>query len=354
MALVFADGFDHYASADILKKWTGLGNNLIYSSISVRPEWSRPPGGMGLLMADTNSARGIYKTFSSPHASFVCGFSVYFSGTVPGGTVNALLALMDSASGVAGTYQLALRVDAGGHLVVGTGSNGTGTTIATSSNVFSANTWYHIEVKATIHNTTGAVEVRVNGTSTGWITAQTGKNTRGQSSNNYMDVVELMTAQGSSTYHDDFYFLSSASPNNDFLGPIKIVTAFPSGAGNSAQWVGNFASNFTNVQELAGDGDSTFNQSATANQVDLFTFDDMPAGTIMAVQDVMMARQDAGVPRTVRTKFRSGSTDYSGTSFAMAGSYQFHCDPRDVDPATGSAYVVADFAAQERGYELVS
>ena len=354
MALVFADGFDHYLAADCLKKWTGVINGMSASSITVRPDYARPPSGMGIGFADGNGSRGIYKTFGSTYSSFVCGFAMYTGVTVPTTTTAVFLGLYDSSTSVANTFQLALRFDAGAHLVVATGGNA-GTVLATSTNTFSAATWYHIELKATIHNTTGTYEVKVNGTSVGWIPAATGKDTAGQSANNYIDTVAIASAAESlRIYFDDFYFLSSTSPNNDFLGPIKVVTAFPSGAGNYAQWAGNYASNFTNVQELAADGDSTFNQSAVANQIDTFAFDDLPAGTIAAVQDVMMARQDAGAARVVRTKFRSGSTDYNGSSFSMAGSHQFHCDPRDVDPATSSAYIVSNFNAQERGYELVS
>ena len=352
MALVFCDGFDHYLGSDLLKKWTGLLNGGTITLATVRPEYARPPGGMGINFNDSNSQRGFYKTLSATHTSFVVGFAVYFGTSAPSNTGAPFLGLYDSSSGVTNNYQLALRADSGNHLVVCTGN--LGTVLTTSTNTFSANTWYHIELKATINNTTGTYEVKVNGSSTGWIPAQTGKNTRGQSSNNYIDVVACMTAALSNVYFDDFVFFSSASPNNDFAGPVKIITAFPSGAGNYAQWSGNYASNFTNVQELAGDGDGTFNQSATANQIDTFAVDDMPTGTIVAVQDVIMARQDAGVSRTVRTKFRSGSSDYSGSSFVLGSSYFFACDPRDVDPATTSAYTVSNFNAQERGYELVS
>jgi hypothetical protein len=353
MALVFTDGFDHYVGADTLKKWTGLVASTAIGNVTVRPEWARPPGGMGINIADASVPRGIYKTFGATHTSFVAGFAVYFGTSAPSSATAPMIAFYDSASGISTTYQLCLRTDAGGHLVIATGGSA-GTVLATSTNTFSADTWYHVEIKATINNTTGTYEVKVNGSSTNWIPAATGKNTRGQSANNYIDVVALETCGLTTTRFDDFYFLSSASPNNDFLGPVKVQTAFPSGAGNYAQWSGNYASNFTNVQELAGDGDSTFNQSATAAQIDTFAFDDMPTGTIYAVQDVLYARQDAGAARTVRTKFRSGPTDYSGTTFSMAGSYQYHLDPRDVDPATSSAYTVSNFNAQERGYELVS
>jgi hypothetical protein len=353
MALVFCDGFDHYATSDLGKKWTSWTGTGTAGDYDINYGYARAPGGMGIRrLTNIQAGRLMYKTLSSTHTSFIYGMSIMFSAAVPTSTTGPFMAVWDSSSGVSTTYQLCLRGDAGGHLVL---AAPVGTILATSSNTFSSGVWYHIELKATINNTTGTYEVRVNGSSTGWIPAATGKNTRGQSANNYIDTLGIGDGAAAGANIDDLYFLSSASPNNDFLGPVKIMTAYPSGAGNYAQWTGNFASNFTNVQELTGDSDSTFNQSATANQIDTFNFDDMPTGTIIATQDVMMARQDAGAARVVRTKYRSGGgTDYNGTSYNMAGSYQFHLDPRDVDPATGSAYTVSNFNAEERGYELVS
>lgn len=351
MALVFADGFDHYLSADVLKKWTGYNQNTGSSIAVISPAYARPPGGMGLQLVEGTGGRGIYKTLPATYASFVSGFA--FNPFANSSFTNQLWAVYDSTSGTpGGTTQLDLRFDGAGHLRL----SRNGTTLATSTNVMSSNTWYWIEIKATINNTTGAYEVRVNGSSTGWIPAATNQNTRGQSTNNFIDIVSLLAggAGGTGLLFDDFYFLSSTSPNNDFLGPQKITTCFPSGAGNYAQWTGNYAANFSNVNETAGDGDTTFNQSSTANQIDSFVFDDVPAGTVAAIQHTLLARQDAGAARTIAPLQRSSSTDYVGTTLSLAGSYVYLTDPKDVDPATSSAYTVSNLNAAEFGYKEIS
>lgn len=350
MALVFADGFDHYNAADVLKKWTGwLNDTSMATTVLTSPAYARPPGGMGLKMNDTSANRGIYKTFAATHATFVCGFSINLAATLPS---TMLWSVYDSTQGTpAGTPMLALRGDGAGHLQLYRGT----TTLATSSNSLSTNTWYHIEIKATIHSSTGAYEVKVDGTSTGWIPAATNQNTHGQGgTNNYIDIVAIDTGGSGAPMWDDFYFLSSTAPNNDFVGPQKVWTAFPMGAGNYAQWTGNYAANYANASEIAGDSDNTFNQSATADQIDTFLFDDIPAGTITAVQHVLMAKKDAGDARTIAPLSRTGGTDYAGTTLSVAGSYQFLTDPADVDPATSSAWTVSNFNAHEHGYKLIS
>lgn len=349
MALVFADGFDHYNGIDVLKKWTGwVGSADMSATLRTSALYARPPGGLGLCCLDASGNRGIYKTLAATHVTFVSGFNVYFPATP---TTSFFWATFDSTSGTpGGTPQLALRGDGAGHLVIARGT----TTIATSTKTFSTATWYHVEIKATINNSTGAYEVKVNGSSTGWLPAATSQNTRGQSSNNYIDIVGLETGGQTGTQFDDFYFLSSTSPNNDFIGPQKIMTVFPMAAGNYSQWSGNYATNYANVSEIGGDSDNTFNQSATANQIDTFAFDDVPAGTIAAVQHVLMTRKDAGAARTIAPLSRTGGTDYAGTTLSVAGSYQFLTDPADVDPATSSAWTVSNFNAHEHGYKLIS
>lgn len=352
MALVFADGFDHYLGADILKKWTGFvtGTTISAANTLIGPDYTRPPGGMGLFCVDGNANRGWYKNFPNTYTTFVCGMHVYFTSTASTGP---FLTFFDSSSGVPGsTKQIGLRLDGAGHIQVGRGSNAA-TILATSTNVLATNTWYHIEFKCTINNTTGVIEVRVNGSSTGWIPSTSGQNTRGQSSNNVIDTVALETG-GGNLYRDDFYFLSSSSPNNDFLGPQKIITAFPAGAGNYAQWTGNYATNFANVQELGADSDSSFNQTSGAGNRDSYAFDDLPAGTIAAIQHTILARQDAGAARTIKAMQRSGSTDYDGTAQALGGGYLFYMDPKDVDPATSAAFTVSNFNAAEFGVKLES
>lgn len=351
MALVFADGFDHYTAADILKMWTGYLNNSTITT-SILPSLCRPPGGQGLQLTDGNNGRGVYRTLPATYATFVSGFSVYFT-TVPGSAA-PFWAVYDSTSGLpAATYQLELRGDGAGHLRI----SRNGTTLATSTTVLSTSTWYHIEIKATINNSTGAYEVKVNGSSTGWIPAATSQNTRGQSANNYIDIVALASAAAASNgpVFDDFYFLSSTAPNNDFVGPQKYWTAYAAGIGTHSEFTGNYATNYANVNEITGDSDNTFNQSATADQIDTFLFDHLPAGTITAVQHVLMVKKDAGAARTIAPVTRTGGdTDREGTTLSVAGSYQFLTDPMDVDPATSAAWDVDDFNGYEYGYVLKS
>jgi len=364
MALIFMDGFDHYyhnnfgatlynngGEWDIFKKWTWLLSNTLDITLETGPRFARPPGGQGLKIADNDNARGIYKSFSANYATFVAGVNVYFSGYIPGAGAG-FMAFFDASSGTpANTQQLDVRGDGVGHLTI----TRSGTVLATSTNTVLMNVWYHIELLATIHNTTGQYELRVNGSSTGWIPQSTAdKNTRGQSSNNYINIVSLQPGNNENWF-DDFYFLdTTGSVANGFLGPQRIYTILPTGDGNQTDWTGNYADNFVNVGEAYADRDWTFNQSSTAGAIDLFTFQDIPTATISGIQHNIQVRQDAGSARTLRPKTRIGTTNYNGTTVTLGSNHMFVCEAVTLNPADSGAWETADINGAEFGYELVS
>lgn len=329
------DGFDHYAVADFLKKWTaGVPTNI--SAV-----YSRTRHGQGMNLANITAK----KTRSGAAVdTFIVGFA-FLMPTVAGIT---MLTLAD-----AGAEQCSVRVSAGGNLTFNRGAN----VLATSTNVLSASTWYYLECKAKVHNSAGTYEVRINGTATNWIPAATGQNTRNGTLNQVTEVWLMSTNGGVPVQFDDVYCADSISPNNDFLGPQMICVLRPAGAGNYAQWTPNFGANFGNVNESYYDADLTFNQSSTANQVDSFVMEDAPisSGTITAIQHVIVAKQDAGAQRVLCAHQRDAGGDHaSAVTFNLSTSYQFLLDPKDTDVNTGNAYLLADLNAAEFGYKLIS
>ena len=148
MALLFIDGFDHYATADITKKWTtiGAGSPVINASAG------RRSGGALLSPSVTTNTANITKTLAASYATLIVGFA--FKVTAMSG--RTVLRLFDG-----GTEHVNLRLNADGTLSVRRAT----TVLTTSANSISTDTWYFLEFKATIHDTTGAYDLRVNGVS---------------------------------------------------------------------------------------------------------------------------------------------------------------------------------------------
>ena len=352
MALVFGDSFDHYPIADILKKWTAANYSGGNSSFEFTPVHALAPHRNGLLMACNGNSAYTEKTLPAALATFIAG-AWFSTGSLA--AAGPIMAFMDSATPA--NIHVSVRYDTSGHITLCRDA----TVLATSTNTLAINTRYHIEVKATIDDAAGTYEVRVNGTATDWIPAATSKDTR-NGGNASIGSVRIYSrnandpTQGSSaTNHkwQDFYVLNTTGAvASDFLGPCRFAILSPAGAGNSAQWTGNYADNFVNVGEA--DGDSAFNQDSTAGHIDLFTMTDVPTGTIHAIQHVLYARQDAGGQRVVRPKTRIGGTNYSGVSVNLAGSYLMYIEPVSLSPATSAQWDDAEINGMDAGYEMVS
>lgn len=348
MALLFCDSFDHYQTSDILKKWTGFlgGGGTSQFAISNRGDGVIPPGGgqMLSLPAPSSGIMGGYKQYANS-ATVVHGGWIYFiTGSSP--SYVRFFQMMDGV-----TTQLDLRGDSAGHISLT--RNGTG--LATSTNTLTANTWYHIEFKATIDPSVGAYEVRVDGVA--WIGPTTGANTRA-TANSYSNGIGFLTDTSPHRFYvKSAYVLdTTGSVANNFLGQVRVACLRPTEAGNYSQWTPNAGVNFSGVDEVLLDSDTTFNMSATANQIDTFRMTDcpIPSGSVYGVQHVLGAKQDGGAARRVSSVQRSASVDYVGTSQALSGSYSFLLDPKTVNPATSAAYTVSEVNALEAGYKLVT
>lgn len=349
MALIFCDGFDWYQGAfqqstgitgSMALRWTGYyGNNTASGGTS--PAAARSSG-QGLLITRGGNDGGVYKSFGANYVSGLLGFA-WQSSTAP--TNRTIATIFDGT-----TEQISLRTNASSVPTI----TRNGTVLATGSTVLSAGAWYYFELKFTINNTTGVVELKLNGASE---IASTGSlNTRNTANTQWNGVGCYVSGSGNS-YFDDLYVLNTATgTNTDFLGPIQVVARYPSANGNYAQWTPNGGTNMGSVSEPYQDGNTSFNQSSTANQIDTFEMQNLPAaaGSVYALAHHLVAAQDGGAARTIRPKYRISSTDYSGASVNTGASYQMHTEYKDASPATSSPWTVSEVNGMETGYELVS
>lgn len=362
MALLFMDTFDHYSTtADLSRKWTGemSGANQVAVSSTRAGALLYPGGGQTAFQNSGGNNVGLYKTLPSAYATGIVGVWVYFV-SLPSST-HHFIAMGDTGGGLGiGNSQITLGGDGAGKLIIYRGgSNGTaGTVLATSVNNLSTGVWYHIEMKVTINNATGAYEVRVNGTSVGWIPAATGANTRNGTNNSFNEIHFNQGTAGVSDLKLVYVCDTTGTSANDFLGVCRGVVLHTSSGGNYSQWTSSTGANFWQVMDsyFIPDGDLSYNASATVNQIDTFNFQDLPSasGTIHAIQHVQQAKQDGGAARSFAPVSRISATDYVATTKFLAGTYTFYMEPVSVSPATGVAWTVAELNAAEFGYKLIS
>lgn len=345
MAVIFADGFDWYASADCTKRgWTATNGSTAFVTSTAA---ARTGSGQGATVSFTGSAAAPgpwYKAFGANYTTGVLGFGVHFNGvTVPSRVVCCIL---DGT-----TEQISVRTNASGVLTV----TRNGTVLATGTTVLNTTGWYYIELKFTIHGSTGTVELKLNGAAE--IASAAGLDTTNTANVQWNGFSIGVPSNNIALMFDDLYCLdASTGSNTTFLGPVQVAARAVNGNGNHAQWTSNGGSNAGNVSEPFEDGDVSFNQSSTAGLIDTFTTQDLPAasGSVLAVQVHNVAKQDGGAARTVAPVVRISSTDYAGTGVALSTSYQMLTQVYDVSPATSSAWTVSEANGAETGYKLIS
>lgn len=335
MALRFMDSFDHYVTADLLEKWTTQSGAAIASSAGRN-------GTDALYFA----RRNYYITLTLDNQqTWVVGCAFYPDGAMG---VRNVIALYDDA-----TLQVCVETNTDGTLSLYRGT----TLLGTTDFALTIGTWYYVEFKVYIDNSSGTIEVRVNGDSK---LALSSVDTQA-SGNAYANAVKLSGNQlhdaSSTCYYDDLYICDgTGTTNNDFLGDVRVVAHLPNGAGNYAQWTPSAGDNYAAVDDNPPDDDTTYNASDTATQKDSFTMSNLPGGltgTVLGIQTLLNCRKDDAGTRTVRPFWRISGADYNGAEVNIGDSYSYHIrEITEQNPATAGAWTTGEIDALEAGYEL--
>jgi hypothetical protein len=330
MSLRFIDSFDHYASADLAKKYTSVGGSPVIEA-GGRNSTSRFRAGAGEFVMKTLDAQ----------STWIVGVAFRVT-TLPSSGGQPIIRLQD-----AGSVQAQVQIRAAGELQVTRG----GTSLVISSGLgLTVDTWYFLEFKAVIGNAgAGSYDVRINGSSVLSGSADTSF-TANQNANQV-----VLWAPQATTWFDDLYICDGqGSVNNNFLGDRRVMAVRPDGAGNYSQWTPSAGSNYQNVDESAPDSDTTYNSSATAGQIDTYTFGALGVvGTVHGIQTSLLVRHDDST-RTIREKVRISGSDYNGANVSTGASYAYALNVRETNPATSAAWAVSEIDAAEAGVEFIS
>lgn len=340
MANRWNDSCGAYAStADALTAgYTSGGNSGTYQTTGGR--W-----GQGALRVANGANQDFIRSYT--------GLTAWAVGTVwrfISGPPNGAFFYMREGT----TVHLDLRLDGSNRIIL----TRNGTLLGTGSTGFNTGTDYVIQVKFSIHDTTGSAEVWINDTKEIDVSGVDTRNGGTGVVDNFRWGVSgsAFTADISEIYVND---TTGSSPNNGIWGSYRIDPRRVSAAGNYSQWTPLSSTNASNVDDTQGnDGDTTYNSSSTAAQKDTYQMTAIPptSGTIPAIMHRIVARKDDAGVRTIRPIQRQGGTDYNGTSQNITTAYAHYTEVKETNPATGVAYTVSEMRSTtpELGYELVA
>lgn len=341
MSLLFVDGFDHYAVADLLKKWTTKEGSTSTLAIDV----GRRNG--GALSSGIGSSVGVTKTLPAAKNTLIVGVAYKLTAQNGTGANRGILQFRDSS-----TVHLTVRINVDLTLSVLKGTD-IGTVLGVSSETLDVGSFNYIEFKATIDDVAGSFELRINGIN---VLSASGIDTRTTGGNASANVIMVGSngSNGPSWVIDDFYICdNSGSSNNDFLGDVRIDTLLPNADGTFSQFVPSTGtSHFALVDETApnttdhvdgvnvGDRDSFNCQDLTA----------LIAQTVFGVQVNAFAQKDDAGSKSISTFARNGTTNSDGASFGLSTSQvclsqMFEKQPSGVD-WTESAVNASEFGVR--------
>lgn len=292
-------------------------------------------GGLGLVVRSTTG----FQLPLSARTTRAIGFYVKLVD-LPNSQDGELVNLMDG-----GTSQVKLTILPSGNVECRRGA----TVLGTLSAPLLVGLEYYLEMKATIDNSAGTVEVRLNGNTVLSLTSQDTQ----ASGNALCNAVKWGEGGGglSNSFHvADFY------DADDFLGDVR-VDYYPPDAdgthdGQFAPSTGTDAAAM--VDEVPPDDDSSYIESETVGHQQTFT---IPAlgYTPETVHGVTLRCQwkktDAGA-RTLAPIVRSGGTDYVGSGVGGSTGYAETRTLYVEDPDTTAAWDQAGIEAAEYGFEV--
>jgi hypothetical protein len=336
MTLRFVDSFDHYGTADFTKKWS-TGSPTAINSTHAR---------FGAAGMNLTSGAIATKTLDS-QATWIVGAAMRTTG-YPGSTAQ-IMSLYDS-----GSPQLTVAFTNTGQIAVYRGNGGTALGVllgTTTLPQLTLNVWAYIELKATIHDTVGAYEVRVGGS-----TVLSGLNV--DTKNTANATANQVSLHGNVFLSvDDVYMCdSTGSTNNNFLGDVRVEALLPDGAGTTTQWTPSAGSNYQCVDDATPNSDTDYVSSSTANQIDTYNYSSLTplTGTVYGVQTLLYARKDDAGTRSVAPVVRTSSTDYVGTSQSLSASYQYLTEIFEIDPNAAAAWTISTVNSAEFGQKLTA
>jgi hypothetical protein len=349
MALLRIDSFDHFATADRgYKGWsfTNAGASPGDPGCTIGAYGRNSTNGLrGNNQAvggqATRSALGISSTSG---ATAVLGFAFRVNSAIPASDFPICTLMRGS------TELISVTCSATGTLSVRLGGR-TATILTTSVSTISPATYYFAELKVTLHDSTGAYELRIDGVN---FTSGSGVDTLVSGAATWDGIVLGGTNVGV-TYtidFDDLYICDGSSGvNNDFLGDHRIVCVVASsGNGTHTDWAPSTGSDRGALVDDNPPNVADYVASGTVGDRVTFNFAALGlAGTVKAVQTAPLMKADLAGVRTSAPAFRISGNDYDGSGYALGSDWSYQLEVHTTNPATVAPWTVSEIDGAEVG-----
>lgn len=333
MSLIFTETLNGQTGAAFGSTWGKIttGGNFYNNTAG-----GRTPGTSSMLGNGGGALMSRVVAAADEHATFIAGAAIATSGGWTYGTEASLLYLLSDSLA---TTHLSVTLDTAKKIRVYRGNLGTLLGTSTSTVMATPGTYYYVEVKATLHDSAGTVEVLVDGVS---VLALTGVDTKNGGTKAVFDSVTWAAAASSWLASDFFICNGAGSTNNDFLYAPNIYWIKPNGNGASSQGVGSDGNSTNNYQLV----DDAVNNPDPTDYVDLVNTGDKDTYTFTDVSGIPASRTVLGaMVWSLSQKTDAGARSLSHVARSSGGT--------ETDVATAPALINGTFGAVGAAVEAV-
>jgi hypothetical protein len=344
MSIIFMESFDHYTTEAqaINKGWTNLD--------SISSTYKRTGGQSGV--AGSTSARLTLPVAIANNTAIFATFAFY--QPITNVTSFSLLEVPNNET----VTDCSVYVYSTGAIGVGHGGYASYTELAvTAPGVFKFGVWNHFEVKVIVHNSTGAMTVKLNGNQILSVTNQDTRHGTGNTS-----TTELEWGHGCTNGCLDDVVVSyndSDGVNDDFLGDCRVVCLLPQtdavAAGSNADFTCSTGTDHgALVDEATPNDDTDYVYSSTLNHVDSWEFPALGyTGTVKGVQVSLRGKKSDTGTRAIAAVTKPDATNrVHATNHYLATDYAYYNAVWNQNPEDSAAWEVTDIDGAEFGVKV--
>lgn len=336
MALLGMNGFEDYGTSSDLSSddYVALIGTLAFETGRI--------AGRALTMNSFDD--DYYHHLATPStATWYIGFGVKFNSLPSSDSV------IIYTRNTSGGEEIRVYLAVGGAIQV----RRSGTLLGTSTGTINTGNWDHIVLKVFQNNTTGTVELWLNGTKEIDLTNVDTLNTVAS-----LKLVHIAAVSASIPIAiDDLYIGDdSGTDMTDQQGDCQIEMLTPNANGTTNNFTASPAvSNYLNVDDgSAPDDDTTYNHSSTATHKELYACSNITGNvdTIHAVQVRAFARKEDAGNRQINLICRNNTTEVDSGQKGLTTTYGYKSHIYENDPDGGGNWTEADVNAIEVGLEI--
>ena len=225
------------------------------------------------------------------------------------------------------------------------------TLVATGTFTYALDTWYNLEFHVKIDDTTGVVQLKVDGILDIDYTGDTKPSTQTTIDSLYLYALGYVV---NNAYYDDIAINDTTGAiDNSWCGEGRIEYKISNGAGDATELTPNAGANYAAVDELAQDGDTTYVEGSTVDARDLYNLaaSGLASGsTIKRVRPVAVAKDTVANGGKIALVLKTNGTEYTGSDIPLTTTYATaEGTEYTTNPQSGNAWTIAELDALQAG-----